>query len=148
MYSKEKQSYILDIVNNNKFILVDTISEDEINPLTDGAENLLLYDATCYQEGVFYIDEFTEGFWKLVNKDNHYHVFEALNFKANNFNGTQARLYITNTEMTDEGWYEDYLADEGEIKIGDEFNTSPLCSSGIMYLFSSSPNTYKRIYEN
>lgn len=61
MDNTEKQSYLLDIENNIKFYFVDNISEYEIDPLTDGGENLLLYDETCYQGGVIYLDEYTKG---------------------------------------------------------------------------------------
>lgn len=147
MDNTEKQSYLLDIENNIKFYFVDNISEYEIDPLTDGGENLLLYDETCYQGGVIYLDEYTKGPWILVDKNEFYHVFEANNLDHENFNGTKAKLYFLNEDIEQESWYEDYIFDEGEIKVGEEFSTAPMSYYG-MYLFSSSPNTYKRFYEN
>jgi hypothetical protein len=147
MDNKEKLSYILDVENNIKFYFVDNISEYEIDPLTDGGENLLLYDATCFQDGVIYLDEYTKGPWILVDKNEFYHVFEANNLDHENFNGLNAKLYFLNEDIEQEAWYEDYVFEEGEIKVGEEFSTAPMRYHG-MYLFSSSPNTYKRFYEN
>ena len=147
MDNTEKLSYILDVENNIKFYFVDSISEYEIDPLTDGGENLLLYDETCYQDGVIYIDQDTEGPWVLINKNEFYHVFEVKNLNADNFSGSNAKLYFLNEDIQQESWYEDYIFEEGEIKVGEEFSTAPMSYYG-MYLFSSSPNTYKRFYEN
>ena len=147
MNKSKKQSYILDVENSIKFYFVDIVSEYEIDPLTDGSENLLLYDVTCYQEGVIYIDEYTEGPWVLVGKNEYYHVFEVKNLDVNNFRGSNAKLYFLNEELEEESWYEDYLFEEGEVKVGEEFSKAPISYYG-MYLFSSSPNTYKRSYEN
>jgi hypothetical protein len=147
MDNTEKQSYVLDVENNIKFYFVDNISEYEIDPLTDGGENLLLYDETCFQDSVIYIDEYTEGHWVLVNKNEFYHVFEVKNLNVENFSGSNAKLYLLNEDIEQESWYEDYIADEGEIKVGEEFSSPPMSFYG-MYLFSSSPNTYKRFYEN
>jgi len=147
MDNTEKLSYILDVENNIKFYFVDSISEYEIDPLTDGSENLLLYDETCYQDGVIYIDQDTEGPWVLINKNEFYHVFEVKNLNVPNFSGSNAKLYFLNEDIEQESWYEDYIFEEGEIKVGEEFSTAPMSYYG-MYLFSSSPNTYKRFYEN
>ena len=147
MDNTKKQSYVLDVENNIKFYFVDNISEYEIDPLTDGGENLLLFDETCYQEGVIYIDEYTKGPWILVDKNEFYHVFEVKKLNVENFSGLNAKLYFLNEDIKEESWYEDYIFDEGKIKVGEEFSTSPMSYYGI-YLFSSSPNTYKRFYEN
>ena len=131
------KSFVLNPSNSKKYFFVDKISEYEIDPLTDGSENLLLYEATCYQKGVIYLDIYSEGPWLLKEINQKFHVFKSDNFILNFYN----------SEIEEEIWYNEKMVADEQLNIGEKFSSCPLDSS-YMYVFSSTPNRYKRFYEN
>lgn len=149
-----KIKYLVNLEDETKYFFVDEISDDELNPLTDGAENLLLFDATCYQKFVTCIFTDSKEKWILSAKSN-----ELLEFKCNHFSfsglekeRSEAKLVIDLNLNKQSLWYDYYSGQSlDKLSIGEDFTTGGVLTTiyfmSDIAVFSSKPSKYKRYYE-